>query len=70
MDIATVRIREWLAKFHQRRNAAAIERADGAASETHDERAVASGDIAGAAADQQAARIAGQTPSEAERLGE
>ena len=45
-------------------------RAEETANETDAERASASGDRAGVAADEQAARIAGQTPSEANRLGE
>jgi hypothetical protein len=45
-------------------------RAEAMANETHEERAVASADIAGVAADELAARIAGQTPSEADRLGD
>jgi hypothetical protein len=68
--MATVSIREWLAKFRQQRDAAAMGQAKAMANETHEERAVASGDIAGVAADEQAARIAGQTPSEADRLGD
>ena len=70
MDIATMKIGEWLAKFRQRRDAAAIGRAEATAKQTDAERATASVDRAGVAADGQAARIAGQTPSEAERLGE
>jgi len=45
-------------------------RAEETANETDAERASASGDRLGVAADEQAARIAGQTPSEANRLGE
>jgi hypothetical protein len=63
-------IRGWLAKFRLRRDAAAMEQMEAMATETREERAVASGDIAGVAADEQAARIAGQTPSGADRLGE
>jgi hypothetical protein len=63
-------IREWFATFRQRRDAAAVARAEVMANETPEERAVSSGDIAGMAADERAARIAGQTPSEADRVGD
>jgi hypothetical protein len=68
--MATVSRWDWLAKLRKRRNAAAIGRAEAIANETDAERATASIDITGVAADEQAARMAGQTPSEADRLGE
>jgi hypothetical protein len=68
--MATVGRWDWLAKLLKRGNAAAVGRAEATTYETDAERAVASMDKAGVAADQQAARIAGQTPSEADRLGE
>jgi hypothetical protein len=63
-------VREWFAKFRQQRDAAATARAEVMANETPEERAVTSGDIAGMAVDERAARIAGQTPSEADRVGD
>ena len=68
--MATVSRWAWLAKLRKRTNSAAMGRAEATANETDAERASASGDRAGVAADEQAARIAGQTPSEADRLGE
>lgn len=68
-DTATVTIREWLGKLRRQRDAGAMRRAEAQAVETPEERAVSSGDLAGNVADEQAARIAGQTPSEADRLG-
>jgi hypothetical protein len=58
--MATVSIQGWLAKVRQRRDAAAVGRAEAMANETHEERTLASADTAGVAADEQAARIAGQ----------
>ena len=67
---ALVSIREWIASFRRRRDAAAMQRAEERDTETPEERAVTSGNIDGLAADEQAARIAGQTPADADRLGE
>ena len=47
-----------------------MERAAAVAGRRRAERAASLGDLHGVAADQQAARIAGQTPAEAERLVE
>jgi hypothetical protein len=69
-SMATVTIREWVAKFRQRGDAAAVERAKATANETPEEQAVTSGDPTAAAADEQAARISGQTPAEANRGGD
>jgi hypothetical protein len=63
-------IREWIAKFGRRGDAAAVERAKAMTNETPEEQAVTSGDPIAAAADEQAARISGQTPAEANRIGD
>ena len=68
--MATVSRWAWLAKLRKRTSSAAMAQAEATAKETDAERASASTDRAGVAADGQAARIAGQTPSEADRLGE
>jgi hypothetical protein len=63
-------LREWVAKLGRRGDAAAVERAEAMANETPEERAVTSGDPLAAAADEQAIRISGQTPAEANRVGD
>jgi hypothetical protein len=70
MASATAKIRDWFVKFRQQRDVAAEGQAEAMISETQEERAASSDDLAAVAADQQAARIAGQTPTEADRLGE
>ena len=70
MASATAKIRDWLVKFRQQRDVAAESQAEAMVSETQEERAASFDDLAAVAADQQAARIAGQTPPEADRLGE
>jgi hypothetical protein len=69
-DRSALGIREWLGAWRRRRDAAATERAAAVAGGSRAERVASPGDLTGVAADQQAARIAGQTPAEAERLGE
>ena len=61
-------IRDWFATFRKRRDAAAVERAEEAATETPEEQAYASADRTGAAADGVAARIAGETPTKVNRV--
>ncbi len=63
-------ILEWFKKFRQKQDATAMTRADAIAIQTPDERKISSGDIEAAAADARAARVAGLTPSEADRLGD
>lgn len=63
-------ILEWFKKFRQKQDATAKNRADAIATQTPDERKISSGDIEAAAADARAARAAGLTPTEADRLGD
>lgn len=63
-------ILEWFKKFRQKQDATAMTRADGMATQTPNERRIGSGDIEAAAADARAARAAGLTPTEADRLGD
>lgn len=62
-------ILEWIRKLRQKQDSAAVSRAESMATETPEEQRITSGDIEAEAADVRAARVAGQTPSEADRLG-
>jgi hypothetical protein len=69
--MATMSIRDWFATFRKRRDAAAVERVEAATTtETPEEQANASADRTGAAADGVAARIAGQTPADVNRVND
>ena len=63
-------IKELLARFRKSRDAAAMHRAEAEAVETPEERRYTSGDLEGLQADERAAELTGDTPSESERLGE
>jgi hypothetical protein len=63
-------MREWFARFRRRGEAATVAPLDEAARGTPAERVVTTVDVRAGAADAVAARIAGQTPSEADRLGD
>ena len=61
-------IRDWFATLRKKSDAAAVERAEEATTETPEEKAYASADRTGAAADGVAARISGQTPADINRV--
>jgi hypothetical protein len=63
-------IRAWLDKLRRREDEEALERAEDLAEEPAEERRHASTDVEGLAADERAGRIAGETPTDVERLGE
>jgi hypothetical protein len=57
-------------RFRRARDAAALKRAETAAVETPREREVSSGDIEAIQADEQIAKLTGDTRSETEKLGD
>jgi hypothetical protein len=62
---------DWFRKLRSREDAAALKRAEAMSVETGEERAVSSGDIEGMAADEGAARLAGEASiKDVERLGD
>jgi len=63
-------IREWLARFRKSRDAAAMSRAEAESVETPEERTYTAGDIDAIRADERAAELTGDTPSESKHLGE
>ncbi len=66
-----MRIRAWLNKLRKREDEAAIDRAEERDVETPAEQAASSGDIEGMAADERAARVAGEASIEdVGRLGD
>ena len=60
----------WFTRFRTARDAAALRRAEAEAVETPQEREISSGGIEAIRADERAAELTGDTPSETERLGE
>jgi predicted transcriptional regulator len=65
-----VGIRAWFDRLRRREDAGALERAEELAEEPAEERARHSTDVEGLAADERAGRLAGETPTDVERLGE
>jgi hypothetical protein len=63
-------IRAWLDKIRGREDAEALARAEDLAEEPGEERLMPSSDVVDLAADEQAGRLAGETPKDVERLGE
>ncbi|HEY2940556.1 MAG TPA: hypothetical protein VGJ27_12155 [Gaiellaceae bacterium] len=63
-------VRTWLDKIRGREDAEALDRAEDLAEETREERLERSPDVLDLAADEQAGRLAGETPEDVERLGE
>jgi len=60
----------WFTRFRKARDAAAMGRAEAEAVETPEERRYTSGDIEAIQADERAAELTGDTPSDSERLTE
>lgn len=63
-------IREWLDKLRGKEDAETLEHAEDLAEEPREERLGRSPDVLDLGADEQAGRLAGETPEDVERLGE
>ena len=60
----------WFTRFRKGRDAAALSRAEAEADKTPEERKYTSGDMEAIQADERAAELTGDTPSDTERLAE